>query len=106
MAAGRRTLGTAALVAVGAGAACGDDPEGPTDTTAPTTTASVGSGPLRAAPASVVLTSDEAATIYYTTDGAEPDEASPSGPTPVTVTTTSARGSPLEGFLRWLHLLG
>lgn len=59
----------------------------PNDATAPVTTADPPGGRGRAAlPESVVLTSDEPARIYVTTDGSDPDPATTPGETsPVTV---------------------
>jgi hypothetical protein len=59
------------------------------DKTAPTTTASPPGGTYTSAQ-SVVLSANEAATIYYTTDGSTPTTSSPtySGPIPISTTTT------------------
>lgn len=99
------------VAAVLLGAACGDNsagtvdpdamPAGPdaaaTDTTAPTTTASPPGGVGFDVPQAVTLTADEAATIYYTTDGTTPTTASPSGASPLEVTGITA-GQPLQFF--------
>lgn len=53
-----------------------------------TTTALPASGTY-GAPQPVTLTSDEAATIYYTTDGSEPSESSLSGASPVQLMVSS-----------------
>ncbi len=51
----------------------------PNDSQAPTTRISPDDGRVRDLPESVVLLSDELATIYYTVDGSEPTTASTSG---------------------------
>src|SRR5262249_51441162 len=80
-------------------AACGDvshKPDASTDTTAPTTSASPEPGVSRTPP-QVTLTSNEPATVYYTTDGSEPSDASPHGDSPLAVTGLVA-GTPLEFY--------
>lgn len=70
----------------------------PNDTTAPTTTADPAGGTVREAPASVTLTSNEPALIFYTTDGSEPTRDSASvGPSPVAVSGI-ADGTELKFF--------
>jgi hypothetical protein len=61
----------------------------PADTSPPTTTATPPGGTYTSAQ-SVVLSANEAATIYYTTDGSTPTTSSPtySGPIPISTTTT------------------
>ena len=68
-------------------AACGDNQAtgDSVDTQAPTTTASVPGGVVRSLPESLILTANEPATIYYTTDGTAPDTSSDHGPSPVVV---------------------
>ena len=78
--------------------ACGDNKAAPADADidaslgAPTTIAAPRGGTVRALP-SVTLTANQAATIYYTTDGTAPSTASPSGPSPVSVTTLTTGGT-------------
>lgn len=55
-------------------------PFDPDDATPPVTTATPGGGAFRAIPGVIVLTTDEPATIYYTTDGSEPTTSSTSSP--------------------------
>jgi hypothetical protein len=54
------------------------------DSLAPTTTATPPAGAYQGVDV-VVLEADEAATIYYTTDGTDPTTSSASGPSPVTI---------------------
>lgn len=57
----------------------------PNDTTPPTVTADPPGSVALASPEVVVLTADEPATIYFTTNGSEPSAGSESAPSPVSV---------------------
>ncbi len=76
-----------ALISCGGGGGGGG--EETADTTPPQVSASPPAGTYDA-PQSVVLTADEPATIYYTTDGSDPTTASPTytGPIAITESTT------------------
>jgi len=67
----------------------------PNDSTAPVTTITPGGGELPAN-ASVRLTTDEPATIYYTIDGSTPDTSSPSGSSPVVISTLDTASGDVE----------
>ncbi|MEW5855299.1 MAG: chitobiase/beta-hexosaminidase C-terminal domain-containing protein [Myxococcota bacterium] len=86
--AGTADAGTADAGTVDAGTGDAGSPDAG-DTQAPTTTASPITGTY-AVPLDVTLTSDEPATIHYTTDGTTPDLASPSGASPLTIQLTTS----------------
>ena len=72
-------------------------PFDPSDTQAPTTTATPSGGPFVIAPELVVLEVDEPATIYFTTDGSDPTTESESGVGSVLVRSI-ADGTQLKYF--------
>lgn len=85
-AAGERLVdGACVAIACPAGATLQGDTCSFDDETPPVTTASPGAGTYAGA-VDVQLVADEPAVIFYTLDGSEPDDTSPSGASPVSVT--------------------